>query len=89
VARDVTDKLALIQSLSESDDTLREAQAIANLGRFEWDIQGDRVRWSEELFRIFDVEPGTFEATYEAYMSRVHPEDRRLAQGAIEETLRS
>ncbi|HEY3240413.1 MAG TPA: EAL domain-containing protein [Acidimicrobiia bacterium] len=89
VARDVTDKLALIQSLSESDDTLREAQAIANLGRFEWDIQGDRVRWSEELFRIFGVEPGSFEATYEAYMRRVHSDDRRLAQGAIEETLRS
>ena len=89
VARDVTDKLALIQSLSESDDTLREAQAIANLGRFEWDIQGDQVRWSEELFRIFGVEPGTFEATYEAYMRRVHPDDRRQAQGAIEETLRS
>jgi diguanylate cyclase (GGDEF)-like protein/PAS domain S-box-containing protein len=89
VARDVTDKLALIQSLSESDDTLREAQAIANLGRFEWDIQGDQVRWSEELFRIFDVEPDSFEATYEAYMRRVHPDDRRLAQGAIEETLRS
>ena len=89
VARNVTDELRLIQALSESDDTLREAQEIAHLGRFEWDIQGDRVRWSDELFRIFGADPGSFEATYEAYMRRVHPEDRRLAQGGIEETLRS
>ncbi|MGH9034370.1 MAG: putative bifunctional diguanylate cyclase/phosphodiesterase, partial [Acidimicrobiia bacterium] len=64
-------------------------EEIAHLGRFEWDIQGDRVRWSDELSRIFGLDPGSFEATYEAYVSRVHPEDRRLAQGAIEETLRS
>ena len=47
------------------------------------------MRWSDQLFRIFGADPGSFEATYEAYMRRVHPEDRRLAQGAIEETLRS
>jgi diguanylate cyclase (GGDEF)-like protein/PAS domain S-box-containing protein len=89
VARDVTDELRLLQALSESDDTLREAQEIAHLGRFEWDIQCDRVRWSDELFKIFGVDPGSFEATYKAYMRRVHPEDQRLAQGTIEETLRS
>jgi diguanylate cyclase (GGDEF)-like protein/PAS domain S-box-containing protein len=89
VARNVTDEVRLLQARSESDDTLREAQEIAHLGRFEWDIQGDRVRWSDQLFRIFGVDPGSFEATYEAYMRQVHPEDRRMAQGAIEETLRS
>jgi diguanylate cyclase (GGDEF)-like protein/PAS domain S-box-containing protein len=89
ISRDVTDELRVIQALSESDDTLREAQEIAHLGRFEWDIGSDRVRWSDELFRIFGVDPGSFEATYDAYIRRVHPEDRRLAQGAIEETLRS
>ncbi|MGH8974320.1 MAG: sensor domain-containing protein, partial [Acidimicrobiia bacterium] len=89
VARDVTDKLRIIQALSESDDTLREAQEIAHLGRFEWDIPSDRVRWSDELFRIFGVDPGSFDVTYDAYIRRVHPEDRRLAQGAIEEALRS
>ena len=89
VARDVTDELRLIQALSESDDTLREAQEIAHLGRFEWDIQGDQVRWSDELFKIFGADPGSFEATYDAYMRRVHPEDRRLAERSIEETLRS
>ncbi|MGH9041239.1 MAG: EAL domain-containing protein [Acidimicrobiia bacterium] len=89
MARDVTEELRLIQALSESDDTRREAQEIAHLGRFEWDIPGDQVRWSDELFRIFGVEPGSFEATYEAYMSQVHFEDRRTAQTAIEETLRS
>lgn len=89
VARDVTEELRLIQALSESDDTLREAQEIAHLGRFEWDIPADRVRWSDELFRIFGADPGSFEATYEAYMGQVHFEDRRTAQAAIEETLRT
>jgi diguanylate cyclase (GGDEF)-like protein/PAS domain S-box-containing protein len=89
VSRDVTDKLRIIQALSESDDTLREAQEIAHLGRFEWDISSDRVRWSDELFRIFGLDPGSIEVTYDAYIRRVHPEDKRLAQGAIEETLRS
>ncbi|MGH9001605.1 MAG: diguanylate cyclase domain-containing protein, partial [Acidimicrobiia bacterium] len=88
-ARDVTEEVRLIQALSESDDTLREAQEIAHLGRFEWDIQGDRVRWSDQLFRIFGLEPESFEATYDAYIRHVHPEDRRLAQGSIEETLRT
>jgi diguanylate cyclase (GGDEF)-like protein/PAS domain S-box-containing protein len=89
VARDVTGELRLIQGLWESDETLLEAQELAHLGRFEWNIPKNSVRWSEELFQIFGLDPRTFEATYEAYLARVHPEDRHLARSSVEGTLRT
>jgi diguanylate cyclase (GGDEF)-like protein/PAS domain S-box-containing protein len=55
---------------------LDEAQRVARIGSWEWDIPNNAVIWSDELFRIYGLEPGETEPSYEEFLSRVHPDDR-------------
>ena len=70
--------------LSATEHNLTKAQALAHLGSWAWDIDSDRVQWSDELYRIFGLEPGPLTLSYDAYLSRVHPEDRDLVASAID-----
>jgi PAS domain S-box-containing protein len=61
---------------------LDEAQRIAHLGSWEWDIGADLVRWSDELYRIYGVPPST-RLDYDGFLERVHPEDRGRVDAAV------
>jgi diguanylate cyclase (GGDEF)-like protein/PAS domain S-box-containing protein len=89
VARDVTEHDALRAALETTGDQLREAQAVAKVGLWAWDIPTSQVRWSEELYRIFDVSPQAFPGTFEGYLAAVHPEDRALVTASIDKCLRT
>lgn len=65
---------------------LIEAQQIASLGSYEWDLRTGAVYRSEELCRIFGCLPPEFEPTYEGYLSRVHPEDRASTRAIINQS---
>lgn len=68
-------------SLAEREELLREAERVAHLGTWTWDMQNGRITWSEELFRIFGLSPGSVTPTVEAFMERIHPDDRaRVAE---------
>jgi diguanylate cyclase (GGDEF)-like protein/PAS domain S-box-containing protein len=71
------------QSLAEDRERLAEVQRIARLGGWEWDVSSDVVTWSEELCRIFGVDPARFETTYEGFLELVHPEDREVVRAAV------
>ena len=71
------------ERLKRSERKLAEAQRLAHIGSWEWDIAADEILWSEELYRIFDLEPQEFGATYETYMEHLHPDDRELAERVI------
>ena len=74
---------------SESwESALNEAQRIAHLGSWEWDIATNRARWSDERFRIYGFEPQSFEPTYDSFISSVHPDDRGRVSAAVEEARR-
>lgn len=62
---------------------LAAAQQIAGLGSWEWDIAADKVVWSDQLCRIFGVDPAGFAATYEGWLDRVHPDDRAWTASAV------
>lgn len=66
-----------------SEARLAEAQAIAHIGSWDWDVRADRVRWSDELHRIFGLEPGDDDLDYDTYLRLVHPEDRAAADAAV------
>ena len=61
--------------LARAQEHLEEAQHIARIGSWEWDILKDRVSWSGELYRIYGLEPSTFTASYDGFLARVHPDD--------------
>src|SRR5690606_5274322 len=54
----------------------KEAQEITNVGHWNWDMTEDRLKWSEQLYRVFGQVPGKFKATFEALLGIIHPEDR-------------
>jgi PAS domain S-box-containing protein len=69
--------------VGERTADLSEAQRLAHLGSWEWDIPANEVRWSDELYRIYGLDPDRFGASYEAFLSCVHPEDRHLAETVV------
>lgn len=73
---DITDKERIIQKLQNSEAKLIEAQQIANMGHWNFDMIANKISWSDQLFKVFGQEKGKFEATYEALMEIIHPEDR-------------
>ncbi len=66
---------------------LSAAQQIARLGSWHWDMRRDVVTWSPELYRIYGVGAGEFRHTLEAFLERVHPDDRAGVQRAVERAL--
>jgi CheY-like chemotaxis protein len=91
-ASDVVDELRqlLIRHWEEQQHldrsaALLEAQRHTHVGCFEWDIVADKVRWSDELFRIFGDEPQSFEPTFEEFLERIHDDDREAVRASVYE----
>jgi PAS domain S-box-containing protein len=78
---DLTERRRLEANLRESEAQLRKAQEITRVGSWTLDLADNRLTWSDEAYRIFDVAPGT-PLTYELFLSRVHPEDREAVHQA-------
>jgi signal transduction histidine kinase len=69
--------------LARAHTSLSEAQELAHIGSWEWDIPSNRIAWSAELYRLYDLDPGSGEIDYETYLNQVHPEDRELVQRTV------
>jgi PAS domain S-box-containing protein len=66
---------------------LAEAQRVAHIGSFEWDIAANRVSWSDELYRIYGLDPAEFGATFETFVEQLHPDDREEVVATIQRAL--
>jgi PAS domain S-box-containing protein len=87
VLRDVTEQAATRADLAEHQRQLEDAQRIASLGSWEWDVGSDRVVWSDELYRIYDLPRGAGPLNLNTFMEHVHPEDRPNTRSWIEAAL--
>ncbi len=67
----------------DSEAGLAKAQRLAHIGNWAWDIASGKIVWSDETFRIFGHEPGSFSASYEKFIEAVHPDDRDAVQMAV------
>ncbi|MFO0795533.1 MAG: PAS domain-containing protein [Candidatus Brocadiaceae bacterium] len=77
----------LEKELKMSEVRLAEAQHIAHVGDWEWDVITDEVLWSEEVYRIFGKDPQTFTVTFDACLSCVHPDDLEFVKKSVHEAL--
>ncbi|GAB4402602.1 MAG: hypothetical protein OHK0048_20610 [Rhodoferax sp.] len=73
--------------LKQTSAELQQAQALAHIGSWHLQIQRDILSWSDEIYRIFDVEPQSFGANLAAFFERVHPQDRTLVRETFERAL--
>lgn len=67
----------LADQVAAKERRLEEAQRLARLGSYDWDILADTNVWSDELYRIYGTKPGSFTASYDEFLARVHPDDRQ------------
>ncbi len=76
--RDITERIQYERNLLQSESNLKEAQSIANLGRWDFHLQNNELKWSDTLYDIFEVHKNTFQPSYEKYIEFIHPDDRAL-----------
>ena len=84
---DITERKRAETALRKSEASLANAQRIARLGSWDWNIATDEFAWSDEVYRIFGFEPNQFEPTYDRFLDSVHPGDRSLFQKAMSNAL--
>ncbi|MEO8194046.1 MAG: ATP-binding protein [Gemmatimonadales bacterium] len=87
----------LREELEEAHETLKvstqsqlaEAQALARLGSWDWNIETGGLAWSDEMYRLYGLEPGAVEIDYDVYRALLHPEDRDIAAEVIAHSLKT
>jgi PAS domain S-box-containing protein len=84
VGATLAEREAANERLRQTTAQLSEAQALTHIGSWEWDIVGDEVTWSDELYRIWGIAPDRFGASRAAYLETVHPDDRAQVKAIIE-----
>ena len=81
--------LQLVSSdLQESKSRLEEAQRIAHVGYWEWDLTSNRVIWSDETYRIYGLRPQEYPIDIAVVQKMIHPEDLEFVFRVAEEALR-
>lgn len=73
--------------LRKSEASLANAQRIARLGNWEWNIIKNELSWSDEVYRIFGLAPRIFRATYKSFLDSVYPDDRELVKESVNKAL--
>lgn len=87
IIRDVTDRVRMERELRDSRERLAEAERVAQIGSWEWDIASDRVNWSDGLFHIYALTAEEFDPTLDGAENRVYPDDRRRVRESLQKAI--
>ncbi len=85
--RDITERKRVESDLRESELRLINAQRVAHVGDWSWTISSNELKWSDEVFRIFGLQPTDSTPDFEQFLSMVHKDDRDFVTTSIEETI--
>ncbi len=86
---DITERKLAEEQVRRSEQELIEAQRIAHMGNWNLDLEQNVLTWSQEIYRIFEIDPEKFGASYEAFLNAIHPDDREKVNNAYTESLKS
>lgn len=85
-----TSELSLaLERLRTNETKLNEAQYIAQVGSWELDLASGELTWSDEIFRLFEIDQTKFAANYEAFLNAIHPDDRETVNAAYTDSLQT
>ena len=85
--RDVSAQVRAEDEQRRSNVSLAELQQLAKLGTWQLDLTCDRLDWSSEVYRIFEIDPNEFQPSYTAFLEVVHPDDRDAVNAAYRNSL--
>jgi PAS domain S-box-containing protein len=89
IGHDITERKVAEESLRKTAWDLNEAQRIAHLGSWELDLLTNHLSWSDEIYRIFEIDPRAFGASYDAFLQAVHPDEREAVDAAYTNSVRT
>ncbi len=87
VFHDITEMLEAREALARSEARLREAQRLAHLGSWEHVLPDNRLFWSDETCRIFEIDPSGPAPTHDMFLAALHPEDRQRVLHTYQESI--
>ncbi|NQU67819.1 MAG: PAS domain S-box protein [Candidatus Marinimicrobia bacterium] len=89
LVEDITERVQADEALKKFANRLNEAQRISHIGSWELDIVNDVLTWSDEIYRIFEIDPKKFGASYDAFLDAIHPDDREAVDFAYANSLKT
>jgi PAS domain S-box-containing protein len=84
IAYDISDYKEATNRIQKKEEMLSRTESIAHIGSWEWEIETDTVTWSEELYRIFQLDPGGKAPSWKEHSKLYHPEDFKKLRQAVE-----
>jgi PAS domain S-box-containing protein len=81
---DITERKRAVEELRRSEGRLKQAQRLARLGVWEWDLAADETTWSEEMFPMYGIRPDEFTGKGADYLNFTHPDDRQMQPDNIQ-----
>lgn len=89
IFRDITQEKKLKETLHLSEKNLKKAQEIAKIGSWELDLKTSKLNWSDQIYKIFEIDSKQFSPTYESFIEKIHPADRALVNDSYLKSLES
>jgi signal transduction histidine kinase len=86
---DITEKANLISRLTESEELSKQAQALTNTGNWKWSVNSDTIEWSDEMYRIYGLEPQSEQITFARFLAFIDDEDRNKRLAEISEAIKT
>jgi PAS domain S-box-containing protein len=86
---DITAQKKVEELLLENEKRLTEAQRMALVGNWELDLVTNKLTWSDEIYKIFEIDKKRFGASYEAFLNAIHPEDRSMVDAVYTKSVES
>jgi len=84
---DITERKEAEAAVIISEQQLAEAQRMTHIGNWELDLTNNILKWSDEIYRIFEIDPDKFSASYETFINTIHPDDREKVNAAYSKSV--
>jgi PAS domain S-box-containing protein len=86
---DVTEKATLIKTLTESQEISQQAQSLTNTGSWKWTVDSDKIEWSDEMYRIYGLDPQSEAITFQRFLTFIHDDDRNKRIAEITDAIKT
>ena len=86
--KDISEEIEAKLALEESEKKLKQAQSIAQIGSWYFDVATTKISWSEQMYSFFDLDPKNGEPSFKDHLTGIHPDDREVWTTAVSKGLK-